>query len=94
MPREIEIWFTHRDGRFYLIAEYSTSNWLRNLQANSAASIRVAGETIEVHARLISREAEPDLHQTIADLSTKKYGWGDGTIVELRPVTDEGIAGT
>src|SRR2546422_4986838 len=31
LPREIEIWFTQRDGRFYLIAEYSTSHWVQNL---------------------------------------------------------------
>jgi deazaflavin-dependent oxidoreductase (nitroreductase family) len=90
LPREIEIWFTQRDGCFYVIAEYKTSNWLQNLQANPRANIRVAGENIGVNARLIDRETKPELHQTIADLSTKKYGWGDGTIVELRPVTDEG----
>jgi deazaflavin-dependent oxidoreductase (nitroreductase family) len=93
LPREIEIWFTQRDGRFYLIAEYPTSHWLRNLQADPAASIRVAGENINVRARLIDRETEPDLHRSIAEISRHKYGWGDGTIVELRPVTDEGSRG-
>jgi deazaflavin-dependent oxidoreductase (nitroreductase family) len=82
-PREIEIWFTQRDGRFYLIAEYPTSHWLRNLQADPAASIRVAGENINVRARLIDRETEPELHRFIAEISRQKYGWGDGTVVEL-----------
>src|SRR6202453_5331137 len=41
LPREIEIWFTHRDGRFYLIAEYPTSNWVRNLEADSHVQVRV-----------------------------------------------------
>src|SRR5271156_2718415 len=50
LPREIEIWFTHRDGRLYLIAEYPNSNWLRNLQANSQAQVRVAEESFAVHA--------------------------------------------
>lgn len=84
-PREIEIWFTQRDGRFYLIAEYPTSQWLRNLQANLTASIRVGGENISVRARLIDRETEPELHQSIAEGSRRKYGWGDGTVVELIP---------
>lgn len=92
LPREIEIWFTQRDGRFYVIAEYSTSHWLQNLRANPLASVRIVGEKFRVHAGLINRENEPELHQTIADLSAKKYGWGDGTIVELRPVTDEDAA--
>jgi deazaflavin-dependent oxidoreductase (nitroreductase family) len=82
-PREIEIWFTQRDERFYLIAEYPTSHWLLNLQANPAASIRVAGENINVRARLIDRETEPELHRSIAEISRRKYGWGDGTVVEL-----------
>ena len=83
LPREIEIWFTHRDGRFYLIAEYPTSNWLRNLRADSQARVRVAGKSFAAHARFITSEAEPELHRAIADLSNQKYGWGDGTIVEL-----------
>jgi deazaflavin-dependent oxidoreductase (nitroreductase family) len=85
LPREIEIWFTQRDGRFYLIAEYPTSHWLRNLQADTAASIRVAGENINVRARVINDEIEPELHRSITEMSRRKYGWGDGTVVELVP---------
>jgi deazaflavin-dependent oxidoreductase (nitroreductase family) len=83
LPREIEIWFTHRDGRFYLIAEYSTSQWIRNLQAHPEARVRVAGENFTIQARIVSPETESDLHDAVADLSRQKYGWGDGTIVEL-----------
>jgi deazaflavin-dependent oxidoreductase (nitroreductase family) len=83
LPREIEIWFTHRDGRFYLIAEYPTSQWMRNLQAHPEAQVRIAGENFTIRARIISPETESDLHDAIADLSRQKYGWGEGTIVEL-----------
>ncbi len=83
LPREIEIWFTHRDGRFYLIAEYPTSRWIQNLQAHPEAQVRVAGENLTTRARIVSPEAEADLHHAIADLSRQKYGWGEGTIVEL-----------
>lgn len=41
--REIEIWFTHRDGRFYVIAEYATSQWVQNVRANPEVKVRVAG---------------------------------------------------
>jgi deazaflavin-dependent oxidoreductase (nitroreductase family) len=89
LPREIEIWFTHREGRFYLIAEYPISNWLQNLRADPQAQVRVAGESFAIHARFVTAEAEPQLHRAIADLSTKKYGWGDGTIVELVPESSD-----
>ncbi len=85
LPREIEIWFTYREGRFYLIAEYPTSNWVRNLRADPRARIRVAGQSFSARTRFVTREAEPELHRAIADLSCKKYGWGDGTVVELVP---------
>jgi deazaflavin-dependent oxidoreductase (nitroreductase family) len=86
LPREIEIWFTYRDGRFYLIAEYPTSNWLQNLRAEPDAQVRVGEKNFAVRARLISPETEPGLHRAIADLSREKYGWGDGTVVELEQV--------
>src|SRR5271169_2773661 len=56
LPREIEIWFTHRDGRFYLIAEYPTSNWLQNLQAHPDAQVRVGEKNFAARARLVSPE--------------------------------------
>jgi deazaflavin-dependent oxidoreductase (nitroreductase family) len=81
LPREIEIWFTYRQGCFYLIAEYPTANWLQNLQSHPNAQVRVAGQNFAVQARIV--DPKSDLHRTIADLSIEKYGWGDGTIVEL-----------
>jgi deazaflavin-dependent oxidoreductase (nitroreductase family) len=82
LPREIEIWFTHRDGSFYVIAEYPTSNWVQNLRADPKAEVRVGKQRFTVQARVVS---DPELHHAIAELSTKKYGWGEGTIVELLP---------
>ena len=85
LPREIEIWFTRRDGRFYLIAEYPNSNWVQNLRADFQARVKVAGEVFPVHARFVTLDAEPELHRAIVALSRGKYGWGEGTIVELMP---------
>jgi deazaflavin-dependent oxidoreductase (nitroreductase family) len=85
LPREIEIWFTHRDGRFYLIAEYPASHWLQNLQTHPETQVRVASERFAARARIVSPQTEPELHREIADLSIKKYGWGEGIIVELIP---------
>ena len=82
---EIEIWFTHRDGRFFLIAEHPTSHWVQNVRANPEVQVRVAGNSFTARARAVSRETEPELHRAIADLSRDKYGWGDGLVVELVP---------
>lgn len=76
LPREIEIWFTGREGRFYLISEYPTSNWVQNLRANPQAQVRVGGQSFTAHARFVTAEAEPELHRAVARLSSEKYGWG------------------
>jgi len=80
--REIEIWFTERDGSFFVIAEYPTSNWLQNLRADPKAEVRVGKQSFTAEARFVS---DPELHRAVAALSTEKYGWGEGTIVELVP---------
>lgn len=65
-PREIEIWYTRRDGRYYLLAEHGRrANWVRNLVADPAMRLRI---------------------RAVRQLSEKKYGWGDGLVVELAPV--------
>jgi deazaflavin-dependent oxidoreductase (nitroreductase family) len=88
-PREIEIWFTHRDGCFYVIAEYPTSSWVQNLRADPQGQVRVAGQHFAAHARFVTPEIEPELHRAVTGLSREKYGWGDGTIVELVPDSTE-----
>lgn len=82
-PRQIEIWFTQRDGRFYVIAEYETSHWLRNLQADPQVQVRVAENQFHATARVLRPEADNKLVNAIQKLSREKYGWGDGLVVEL-----------
>jgi deazaflavin-dependent oxidoreductase (nitroreductase family) len=83
--REIEIWFTHSNGRFYVIAEYESSQWLQNLRANGSVHVRVADRSFAARSRVVAPDAEPELHRTVRDLSRQKYGWGVGTVVELVP---------
>jgi deazaflavin-dependent oxidoreductase (nitroreductase family) len=87
VPREIEIWFTHREGRFYIIAEYATSNWVQNLVAHPEVQVRVAENSFKARARVIP--SETDLNRAVQQLSRDKYGWGDGLIVELTPENQE-----
>lgn len=91
MPREIEIWFTHRAGHFYVIAEYPTSNWVQNLVACPEVQVRIAGNSFRACAQIIP---ESDLSRTIQNLSRDKYGWGDGLVVELTRENQELKSGT
>ena len=85
--REIEIWFTHHDGRFYVIAEYKTSNWVQNVRAHTEVEVRVGGRKFQARARVLSPQHDGVLLRTIQELSRKKYGWGEGLVVELVPVS-------
>lgn len=82
--REIEIWFTERQGRLYVIAEYPTSHWVQNLHADSAVQVRIEERSFAASARILG-QADAHLRDEIQGLSRQKYGWGDGTVVELIP---------
>jgi deazaflavin-dependent oxidoreductase (nitroreductase family) len=85
-PREIEIWFTRRDGRFYLIAETGDrARWVQNLMKDSRVAWRVHDAAFSGRARVVDAEAEPTLAHEVRSGSEAKYGWGDGLVVELTP---------
>lgn len=86
LPREIEIWFTSFDGRYYVIAEHNTANWLLNLQAHTEVQVRIGDESLQAKARVLSPETDTGLHKKVAELSRQKYGWSDGVIVELTSI--------
>ena len=86
-PREIEIWFTRRDGRYYLIAEHGRrANWVRNLVADPAVRVRVGRRTFRARARVVDARAERALTRAVRARSETKYGWSDGLVVEVAPV--------
>jgi deazaflavin-dependent oxidoreductase (nitroreductase family) len=88
LPREIEIWFTERDGRYYLIAEHrERAHWVRNIQAQSRVRVCIGERRFEGTARLVDDEREPELSVVVKALSDEKYGWSDGLIVEITPTT-------
>jgi deazaflavin-dependent oxidoreductase (nitroreductase family) len=86
-PREIEIWFTERSGHYYVIAEYDTSQWVQNVSASRDVRVRVGGTSFAARAHILTAEHDPDLLRAVQQLSREKYGWGEGTVVELTPVT-------
>ena len=86
LPREIEIWFTEHEGRFYVIAEHrERAQWVRNIQADPRVRVRVGDRLFDATARPLAEEDEPDLVRTIKSLSDAKYGWSDGLVVEIAP---------
>jgi deazaflavin-dependent oxidoreductase (nitroreductase family) len=85
-PREIEIWFTERGGRFYLIAEHrERANWVRNIQAQPRVKVRVGDGQFDATARIVHDDREPELTAAVKALFHAKYGWSDGLVVELMP---------
>jgi F420H(2)-dependent quinone reductase len=72
-------------GRFYVIAEYLTSNWVANLHAHPEVKVRLGEMEFAGHARLLSKDQDGELVGEVQALSTKKYGWGDGLVVEIAP---------
>jgi deazaflavin-dependent oxidoreductase (nitroreductase family) len=85
-PRQIEIWFTQRDGRYYLVAEHlREAHWVQNVLADPRVRVRVGGEDFAARARVVDSDAEPGLYESAQALSEEKYGWGDGLVVELTP---------
>jgi deazaflavin-dependent oxidoreductase (nitroreductase family) len=85
-PREIEIWFTERDGRFYIIAEHrERAKWVRNIKARPQVDVRVGDRQFDATARIVDENREPQLIAAVKALSDAKYGWSDGLVVELTP---------
>ena len=87
--RQIEIWFTERDGRYYLVAEHGEqTGWVRNLRTDPRVLVRVDGREFAAHARVVDAATETGLRDDVRRRSQRKYGWGDGLVVELSPGGD------
>jgi deazaflavin-dependent oxidoreductase (nitroreductase family) len=83
--REIEIWFIEHAGRFYLVAERESANWMRNIQSSPQVKVRIGGAEFNAIARIVHNDREPRLAATVKALFDAKYGWSNGFIVELTP---------
>jgi len=84
-PREIEIWFVEHGGRFYLIAERESANWVRNIRAQPRVKARVGDAEFDAIARVMPNGREAQLTAAVKARFDTKYGWSDGLIVELTP---------
>lgn len=81
-PREIEIWFTRQGPRYHLIAEHrERAQWVRNIQADPRVRVRVGARRRAGRARLV--RGDTALAAAVRRRSERKYGWGDGLVVEV-----------
>ena len=71
-PHTIEIWFATADGRtLYLLSGGGDgADWVRNVRANGAVSVRVEDDEWPATARIVDDEAE---RRAAADLVFDKY---------------------
>ena len=85
-PRQIEIWFTRRGRSYYLVAEHGLrAQWVQNLLVEPRVRWRVGTARFGGRARVVRAETAPALVRDIQARSKRKYGWGDGLVVELDP---------
>jgi len=79
-PREIEIWFTERGERVYVIAEErERAQWVQNIRADPRVRWRIGERVVSGRARVLGGAAAA----AVQARSAAKYGWGDGLVVEL-----------
>jgi deazaflavin-dependent oxidoreductase (nitroreductase family) len=84
-PRQIEIWFAEHGGRFYLVAERESANWVRNIQSQPQVKVRVRDAEFNAIARVVHNDRESTLAAIVKALFDAMYGWSGGLIVELAP---------
>lgn len=85
LPREIEIWFVEAEGRYYILAEFPESHWVRNIEKDPRVRVRLGDRTFEAAARALDRKRDADKWELAQRLARDKYGWGDGMPVEITP---------
>jgi deazaflavin-dependent oxidoreductase (nitroreductase family) len=76
-PHTIEIWFGANDRTLYLLSGGGDrSDWVRNLLAEPAVSVRVEDQTFDATARVVTDADEEQMARRL--LATKYQGWTEG----------------
>jgi deazaflavin-dependent oxidoreductase (nitroreductase family) len=87
VPRTIEIWFTYHAGGLYLNAERCfAAQWVQNILQQPRVRVRLNSYEFEAQARVLDRQQDRALWQTVVELSRQKYDWGEGLPVEIVPL--------
>ncbi len=94
LPRQIEIWFVEREGRYYMVSEgYDSAQWVQNILHNPAVTFSVgtrddqgaALRPTPARGRTLHPAQDAGLVAAVSALMDAKYQWSEGLIVELTP---------
>ncbi|SRR5579885_2001845 len=86
LPRQIEIWFVASEGKLFILSEYpEKAHWVKNIRRNPRVRVCVGDAERSATARVLDPQADSELWRTAQRLASEKYGWGDGTPVEIIP---------
>ena len=81
-PHTIEIWFALDGPTLYMLSGGSArSDWVRNLQRTPEVTVRIAGENLEGHARVVEDAGEDELARR---LLVEKYERRPGSLSNWR----------
>ena len=70
-PYEVTIWYLVDDDRLYLVsANRAAPNWVRNVKARPAISLRVGDEVFNGNVRVIT---DPQEREKVSGLVERKY---------------------
>ena len=76
-PHEIEIWFGLKDRSVYLLSGGGDgSDWVKNIRARPAVTVKIGRQTFSGSARLVSDEEEEKQARRL--LATKYEQWHEG----------------
>ena len=91
-PRTIEIWFITSQQRIYLLAERGLrAQWVRNIQANPDVTVQIGQRRLSARGRILDDARDHQEWQAVAELSRRKYGWGEGLPVAFDAGPEEGL---
>ena len=80
-PREIEIWFALENGTLYMLSGgRDRSNWVRNLLAEPAVTVRIDDVTRAGSARIVEDPGEDErVRALLVEKYSDRYGGDLGT---------------
>ena len=85
-PHKIEIWYVGREGHYYIVAEMrERTHWVQNIKRNPRVEMTIGKKESSGKGRILDPEKDKETIKEVAKLMNEKYGWSEGTIVELAP---------
>jgi len=87
-PYEVTIWYLVDDDRLYLVSSNAARNWVRNVKARPAISLRVGDEVFNGNVRAVTDTKE---REKVNGLVERKYWFMIPILALGRFLTSMGI---